>query len=298
MHNVLDLFSGIGGFSLGLERTGGFTTSAFCEICPEARKVLRKHWADVPIYEDITKLTARELHYDGIEIDCITGGFPCQDISLAGKGEGIVGERSGLWAEMFRLIADVRPRWVIAENVSALRSKGLTLVLQDISSIGYHAEWHCIPASAIGAPHQRDRIWIIAYPESARTWKDNGRVRAGASGASGRKNSATEEGALSDTQSYRGGGRNSEGCADGERVILSGEQEGGTLGRTATGCGALPRAECWAVESNVGRVGHGIPRRVDRLKQLGNSVVPQIPELIGNAILKKEGKHGCYTGIE
>jgi DNA (cytosine-5)-methyltransferase 1 len=254
MHNVLDLFSGIGGFSLGLERTGGFTTSAFCEICPEARKVLRKHWADVPIYEDITKLTARELHYDGIEIDCITGGFPCQDISLAGKGEGIVGERSGLWAEMFRLIADVRPRWVIAENVSALRSNGLTLVLQDISSVGYCAEWHCIPASAIGAPHQRDRIWIIAE--------------------------------LSDTDSKLG--RDKQGHEARERIILSGEQERGTLGRTAAGCSALPRAECWEVEPELGRVANGVPRRLDRLKQLGNSVVPQIPELIGNAILKKE----------
>jgi DNA (cytosine-5)-methyltransferase 1 len=297
MHNVLDLFSGIGGFSLGLERTGGFTTSGFCEICPEARKVLRKHWADVPIYEDITKLTARELHYDGIEIDCITGGFPCQDISLAGKGEGIVGERSGLWAEMFRLIADVRPRWVIAENVSALRSKGLTLVLQDLSSIGYDAEWHCIPASAIGAPHQRDRIWVIA--EMSNT---DGKLRRGG------EESKQSEGCISgqptsdiccnvsNTDSKLG--RDKQGHEAGERIILSGEQEGGTLGRTATRCGALPRSECWAVESNVGRVGHGIPRRVDRLKQLGNSVVPQIPELIGNAILKKEGEHECYTGIE
>ena len=297
MHNVLDLFSGIGGFSLGLERTGGFTTSAFCEICPEARKVLRKHWADVPIYEDITKLTARELHYDGIEIDCITGGFPCQDISLAGKGEGIVGERSGLWAEMFRIIADVRPRWVIAENVSALRSKGLTLVLQDISSLGYDAEWHCIPASAVGAPHQRDRIWVIA--EMSNTDSKLGR---------GGEESKQPEGCISrqptsdiccNVSNTDGKlGRDKQGHEARERVVLSGEQERGTLGRTATGCGALPRAECWAVESNVGRVGHGIPRRVDRLKQLGNSVVPQIPELIGNAILKKEGEHGCYTGIE
>jgi DNA (cytosine-5)-methyltransferase 1 len=270
MHNVLDLFSGIGGFSLGLERTGGFTTSAFCEICPEARKVLRKHWADVPIYEDITKLTARELHYDGIEIDCITGGFPCQDISLAGKGEGIVGERSGLWAEMFRLIADVRPRWVIAENVSALRSKGLTLVLQNLCEIGYHAEWHCIPASAVGAHHQRDRIWIAAYPSSVPAQP------------SIRETSAEGEGTqIPNTQPCSGSARGD--------TLLSEVSDEERPNDTATGCGALPRAECWEVEPELGRVAHGIPRRVDRLKQLGNSVVPQIPELIGNAILELQG---------
>ena len=266
MHNVLDLFSGIGGFSLGLERTGGFTTSAFCEICPEARKVLRKHWADVPIYEDITKLTAERLHNDGIEIDCITGGFPCQDISLAGKGKGIVGERSGLWAEMFRLIADVRPRWVIAENVSALRSKGLTLVLQDLSSLGYHAEWHCIPASAVGAPHQRDRIWIIAYPKS-------GIFRGGFK--------TGKYGELHDTRK-----RPNEVWRNDSGIRLP-----------------FRKYKMWETEPNMGRVVVRIPRELDkvrrnRIKQLGNSVVPQIPELIGNAILKKEGKHGCCTGIE
>jgi DNA (cytosine-5)-methyltransferase 1 len=307
MHNVLDLFSGIGGFSLGLERTGGFKTSAFCEICPKARKVLRKHWADVPIYEDITKLTAEELHYDGIKIDCITGGFPCTDISCAGKGAGILAERSGLWSEMFRLIEDVRPQWAIIENVSALRSKGLTLVLQNLCSIGYMCEWHCIPASAVGAPHRRDRIWIIARPfknsklgkswqeykqskkiipnaESAGASKDNGGIRAGVSGTNRGEDAATK---VSNADSKYGRGK--QGYEDGEQLFLSGEQTGRTLGSEITRRSALLRAaEHWQAESNVGRVAHGVPNRVDRIKQLGNSLVPQIPELIGNAILEVE----------
>jgi len=163
-HKVLDLFSGIGGFSLGLQNTGGFETVAFCEIEPYCHRVLNKHWKDVPIYNDIKELTYDTLHADGIEPDVITGGFPCQDISVAGKQKGIIGERSSLWSEYARLIEDVRPKWAIIENVPTLRSKGLTLVLQNLSEIGYHAEWHCIPCSAIGGLHRRDRIWIIAYP--------------------------------------------------------------------------------------------------------------------------------------
>jgi DNA (cytosine-5)-methyltransferase 1 len=164
-HTVLDLFSGIGGFSLGLERTGGFKTVAFCEQDEHCHKVLRKHWKDVPIFNDVRKLSYETLKERGIDRPTvITGGFPCQDISLAGRGEGIVGKRSGLWSEFARLIEDVRPKWAIIENVSALRSKGLTLVLQDLNEIGYDAEWHCIPCSAIGGLHRRDRIWIIAKP--------------------------------------------------------------------------------------------------------------------------------------
>ena len=168
-HKVLDLFSGIGGFSLGMEKTGGFETVAFCEIEPFCHKVLKKHWQDVPIYNDIKELTYEQLQADGIEPDVLTGGFPCQDISIAGRQEGIIGERSYLWSEYARLIEDVQPKWAIIENVSTLRSKGLTLVLQNLSEIGYNAEWHCIPCSAIGGLHRRDRIWIIARPKMAHT---------------------------------------------------------------------------------------------------------------------------------
>lgn len=161
--NVLDLFSGIGGFSLGLERCG-MKTVAFCEIDKKARRVLKKHWPDVPIYKDVKELTYEQLKKDGIpQIDIIAGGFPCQDISLAGKGAGITGTRSGLWIEFARLIGEIQPRYAIVENVSALLGRGLSRILGDLTSLGYDAEWHCIPASVVGAPHQRDRIWIIAY---------------------------------------------------------------------------------------------------------------------------------------
>jgi DNA-cytosine methyltransferase len=142
-------------------------TVAFCEIDKKARQVLAKHWPNVPIFEDVTTLTAEALHERNISVDVICGGFPCQDISLAGKGAGIEGKRSGLWSEYARLIGELRPRYAIVENVSALLNRGLDRVLGDLSKIGYDAEWHCIPASAVGAPHRRDRIWIVGYPNSS-----------------------------------------------------------------------------------------------------------------------------------
>ena len=162
--NVLDLFSGIGGFSLGLERVG-MKTVAFCEVDKKCQKVLQKHWPDVPIFDDVSNLTGEEIGKRIEEtIDVIVGGFPCQDISVAGAGEGLEGKRSGLWSEFHRLIKEIKPQYAIIENVSALRSRGLDQVLRSLSEIGYDAEWNCIPASAFGAPHRRDRIWIMAYP--------------------------------------------------------------------------------------------------------------------------------------
>jgi len=166
---VLDLFSGIGGFSLGLERAG-FETVAFCEFDKKARLVLNKHWPDVPVYDDVRTLTYEQLQTDGLNVDVICGGFPCQDISLAGKGAGLEGERSGLWFEFHRLIEEIKPKYAIIENVSALRSRGLDEVLRSLAAIGYDAEWHCIPASTIGAPHRRDRVWIVAYSNCDDRW--------------------------------------------------------------------------------------------------------------------------------
>lgn len=236
---LLDLFSGIGGFSLGLERTGGFKTAAFCEIDPKAQKVLRKHWPDVPLYGDIRELTLERLLSDGVPLPrAICGGFPCQDISSANiKTDGIVGNRSGLWSEMFRLIRDVRPTWAIIENVSDLRFRGFALVLQDLTSVGYRVEWHCIPASALGAPHQRDRLWIIAYCDSD---------------------------------------------GEGEPVVAQ-HDEAPWLPKHAD---LSTFYHWWQGEPGVDRMAHGVPHRMDRLRQLGNAVVPQIPELIGRAILE------------
>ena len=156
MLKVLDLFSGIGGFSLGLERTGGFQTVAFCEIEEFPRRVLTKQWPGVPIYDDVRTLSAERLAADGIAVDAICGGFPCQDISAAGEKAGIDGERSGLWREFARLIGELRPRVVLVENVADLLrgpeewpGAWFGRVLGDLAEIGYDAEWHCIPAASV-----------------------------------------------------------------------------------------------------------------------------------------------------
>jgi len=153
----LDLFSGIGGFALAARMVGGIKTIGFSEINTYASSILKQHWPDVPNLGDIRNVR-------GIKCDLITGGFPCQDISRAGKRAGITGAESGLWREMLRIINESRPRWVLGENVARLTSDGLVTVLQDLYQIGYDAEWHCVPAYAVGSPHERDRIWIVAYP--------------------------------------------------------------------------------------------------------------------------------------
>ena len=162
---VLDLFSGIGGFSLGLERAG-METVAFCEVDKKAQLVLKKHWPNIPVFDDVKTLNKEKLDEHSISVELICGGFPCQDLSVAGKGAGLEGSRSGLWFEFHRLIKEIKPHYAIIENVSVLRNRGLDQVLRSLAEIGYDAEWHCIPASAVGAPHRRDRVWIIAYPEA------------------------------------------------------------------------------------------------------------------------------------
>lgn len=162
---VLDLFSGIGGFSLGLERTGGFKTVAFCEIEPFPRRVLAKHWPEVPCYDDVRELTLERLVDDGVgRPSVICGGFPCQDLSASGRRAGLEGERSGLWAEYARLVREICPSFVIVENVPGLLVHGMGRVLGDLADAGLDAEWIGIPAAALGAPHYRARQWLVAYP--------------------------------------------------------------------------------------------------------------------------------------
>jgi DNA (cytosine-5)-methyltransferase 1 len=162
---LLSLFAGIGGFELGLERSGGFQTVAQCEIDPYCNKVLARHWPEVKRYGDIRELTADRLAADGIAVDAICGGFPCQDASIANTiGTGTAGKRTGLYVEFVRLIRDLRPRVVFMENVAELLNRGFGDVLAALARIGYDAEWEVISASALGAPHQRERLWIIAYP--------------------------------------------------------------------------------------------------------------------------------------
>lgn len=156
----LDLFAGIAGFSLGLERTGGFKTVRFVEIDSFCQRVIRKHYPDIPIDSDITK-----AKFEHGEADIITGGFPCQDISYAGHGAGLAGERSGLYREALRAIRLVRPKYALLENVAALLNRGMGTILRDLAEIGYDAEWHCVPASYAGARQLRDRVWIVASPQ-------------------------------------------------------------------------------------------------------------------------------------
>ena len=326
---VLDLFSGIGGFSLGLERAG-METVAFCEIEPFCQKVLRKHWPDVPIYDDVRELTKERLNADGIFPDIITGGFPCQDISVAGKQTGIDGERSGLWSECARLLGDIRPRYAIFENVTALLSgdngKWFERVLWDISQVGYDAEWHCIPASELGAHHHRDRVWIICYPQHTR-WdatevregnqKGNGSHKEGKEPTSeftgssdaevlaysqsvgdkkqrctlDRKNATAPEGARVANKLCPVAGRGlSTILADtASQRLLYRKNEDGRENQKRVITRRIFTRDTWSVEPDVGRVVDGLSAVLDRssrIKALGNAVVPQIPELIGRAIME------------
>ena len=270
---VLDLFSGIGGFALGLENAG-FETAAFCEIDPYAQKVLAKNWPEVPIYDDVRRITADRLVSDGIRVDVITGGFPCQDISTAGTKSGFNGERSGLWSECARLLGDVRPRYAIFENVTNLLAGDggdwFKRVLWDISSVGYDAEWHCIPASTIGAHHHRDRVWIVAFPHEFGL-EEHGYSESDKSFVSSKAVSDPSSERLQGGQEARNNGKDRKKPRDQLITGFSGVQGG-----------------IWEAEPNVGRVANGVPSRSHRLRCLGNAVVPQIPELIGRQIMEAE----------
>lgn len=282
---ALDLFSGIGGFSLGLERTGGFRTVAFCEIEIYQRRVLAARFPGVPIYDDVQTLSAGRLAADGIAIDVICGGFPCQDLSIAGGKAGIDGERSCLWSEFSRLIGELRPRYVIVENVANLLAgpsqrpgQWFCRVLGDLAALGYDAEWHCIPASAVGAEHDRDRVWIIAYPDQTRKLQSQRRIED----QRGWTGNGPQEVAPDDHQA-----RYARGCetgTDGAHVARFQAR----LRSLIDNAHSLSR-EHWDHKPVLGRGVHGVPNRVDRVGALGNAVVPQIPELIGRAILAAEG---------
>ncbi len=162
---VGSLFAGIGGFDLGLERAG-FTVRWQVEIEPYCQAVLAKHWPAVTRYGDIKTVRGADVE----PVDVLCGGFPCQDISWAGTGAGIDGARSGLWGELFRLVCELRPSYVLVENVPALLARGIGRVLGDLASIGYDAEWSSVSACALGSPHMRQRVFIVAYPNGEHGW--------------------------------------------------------------------------------------------------------------------------------
>jgi DNA (cytosine-5)-methyltransferase 1 len=276
------LFAGIGGFDLGFERAG-MNCRWQVEIDDYANRVLAKHWPNVHRERDILQCGGHNLE----RVDVICGGFPCQDISFAGRGAGLDGERSGLFFEAVRVVRELQPRVVVLENVAALLTRGLDRVLGTLAAIGYDAEWHCIPAAAVGAPHIRDRVFVFAYG-SEHGW-DEGQSDFGWGG----------EGVASWEESRLG-----DGCCDdvadanrsrcqskGQRLRQSGKAKNRSGRLTNSGMQVIGRNKTessqWATEPDVGRVAHGVPRRVDRLRGLGNAVVPQVAEYVGRMVLER-----------
>jgi DNA (cytosine-5)-methyltransferase 1 len=262
--NVLGLFSGIGGLELGLERAG-MTTVGQVEIDPYCQRVLAKHWPAVPRHDDVRTAADWWLSEERPTVDVICGGFPCQDISVAGRRAGIIdGERSSLWTYLARTVRVLRPRYVLVENVSAILVRGLDVVAADLAEIGYDLEWDCIPAAAVGAPHRRDRWFGIAYPNASSSGRRAGPRFFGWLGSS-ELGQWTRPSPLADADSRRRDGWPREQRPRRWRQSTDGSW--------------------WSTEPDVGRVAHGIPNRVDRLRALGNAVVPQVAEYVGRLIV-------------
>ncbi len=316
----LDLFSGIGGFSLGLESAGLVETVAFCDFDKYCQQVLNKNFPGVPVYGDVKELNYEKLKADGIDqVDIITGGYPCQPFSVAGRKKGEQDPRH-VWPEMFRLIKELRPTWVIGENVGGHIKLGLDSVLENLESEGYSARTFSISASSIGANHKRERVWIVAHSNEMqrqflRGQKSEQRQETfeGASERSGtpismanserlgrtegtEKSEELEREESSNQLDYCG-----QGCTKCQSCQTMANSEGseGNVNDSNGGNGKAPQEELfgehgsasgvsawWSVEPSVGRVAHGVPDRVDRLKCLGNSVVPQIPYVIGLSLKK------------
>lgn len=322
MLTVGGLFSGIGGWELGLERAG-MVTAWHCDSDPFCQRVLEARWPGVPCYGDVRTLSGTAVE----PVDVLCGGFPCQDLSVAGKGAGIDGARSGLWGEFARLIGELRPRYVLVENVAVLRRRGLGRVLGDLSVLGYDAEWDRLRAADFGAPHQRARLWIVAYPygepDSAERRE---RAPTPREGAHGRDDRGRGAGDAQRQVPVGGSGQDScgpdAGCARLERhgstfgtasevawawrdgstqPVADSDSRGrdgrprifGPQGWAESADSRSGRWGPWAIEPPVGRVAHGIPSRVDRLTSLGNALVPQVAEWIGRRIVEWEAAHAA-----
>jgi len=272
MLTVGSLFTGIGGIDLGLERTGHFRTIWMAEIDNYASKVLAKHWPDVPNLGNV-----KEINYERLERpDVLIGGYPCQPFSIAGQRGGASDPRH-LWPECLRALRVLRPRYAVFENVRGHLSLGFSEVLSDLAAIGFNAEWQVIPASAIGAPHRRDRLFILAYSDSE---PRHGR------GHSNRKRTIRESATVqepvnrgSSIVAHAESGTRSVTESHNLREIF---RQTSKLGKQTSD--SRPDNNWWQVEPDVGRVAHGVPARVDRLRALGNAVVPQVAEVIGYMI--------------
>jgi len=256
------LFSGIGGLELGLERSRLGSVSWQCEIDPFCRAVLARHWPDAMRYEDV-----RTVDATAPSVDVICGGFPCQDVSLAGKRAGLAGERSGLWHEFARIIGELEPKIVVIENVLGLRTSGLSRVLADLAALGFDAEWSDLAASDIGAPHQRRRLFIVAaHPDRIDIRDEPGWLERACREAASEHRLHSEDGIDPD--------------ADGLRRL---EQA-----RSIATERGWSRHAGWEI-GDVAGVDDGFPAWVDvgsARKALGNAVVPACAGVIGRAIME------------
>tara|TARA_S200002703_G_scaffold88302_1_gene76224 strand:- start:774 stop:1838 length:1065 start_codon:yes stop_codon:yes gene_type:complete len=338
-YSIGSLFAGIGGFELGLERAipGAFTQwqveqNTYCQ------KVLAKHWPDARIYDDVRNITKNNVE----QVDILCGGFPCQDISLAGKGEGLHGKKSGLWWEMHRIIDELQPRAVIMENVAAINVRGLGTVLGSLSEIGYDAEWCTIRASDFGAPHRRSRWFCIAYPthynrstkaEPRTKSEGNRKSREGYTSGTKIKEKREECRGRETLHNFRypnissdptKNAAYSKGITGFQTNQTTGTIREGRYSRKVTGCSdrrynptntnserikkqsrhtkymeqkqqsecrssqtPRPQQNYWKgfpTQSPVCRRDDGVPNRVDRLRALGNAIVPQCSEWIGRKL--------------
>ena len=328
------LFSGIGGFDLGFERAG-IKTIWQVECEPYCLKVLEKHWPNVRRYTDVRSVHGVLAHArcvcDGTvqsqpitrrgeqtdvgvgcqtclpSVDLLSGGFPCQPFSVAGKRRGTDDDRH-LWPQMRRLVEELRPRWVVAENVPGLIKMALDQVLSDLEALGYTVGAVTVPACAVDAPHRRERLWIVGYAEGRGVRCSEASGQGGQSAQPGEDVVHTarhEQGRQEQRAERQRIGKRGEPCdvADAESGDLQRNTERRPCdgnehrhGRThqatsARRCGSRPReleAGWWLPEPNVGRVAHGVPARVDRLKCLGNAIVPKIAEEIGRMIVQAE----------
>jgi DNA (cytosine-5)-methyltransferase 1 len=278
------LFSGIGGLELGLERAiPGLQTVWQVEKNSFCRSVLERHWPDATRYNNVRTVGAHNLE----PIDILCGGFPCQDISIAGKGEGLDGERSGLWWEFHRLINELRPRVAVMENVSAIDVRGLSAVVGSLSQIGYDCQWTIISAAQCGAPHMRRRWFGVAYPSSI---TDGGWTTTNASAGQSRQDvSVQARGATTDAHDTAGDATHTNGKRIQEQPIWS--ESMGPARQSQCGSSQTPGAQqnYWQgfpTQSPVCRRDDGVPNRVDRLRALGNAVVPQCAEWVGQQIVK------------
>ena len=292
---VLDLFSGIGGFSLGLE-AAGMETVAFCEQDTFCQKILAQHWPTLPIHSDITELNGHE--YRG-SVELVCGGFPCQPFSVAGKQRGAEDDRA-LWPEMLRVIREVAPRWVIGENVSGIIPMELDKVLSDLEGEGYTCWTFVLPACSVDAHHRRDRVWVVAHSDSnskpdgsvnaetlrqlvAHTSSVHGRNTEGASGRQDDKGQWAQNTDQTARPSENVPNTNSSGLQgrqETRNLESSRQRSDKQLERCFDDAGAV-----WLPEPNVGRVADGVPNRSHRLKALGNAVVPPLVAEIGRIVL-------------